>query len=294
MAKQKHKGPEFLRFFNPLLETLHELGGAGRASDVRPLIAEKLKISEKEVSILLKSGVSRVYNQIDWARNYLKSIGYISSEKHGIWTLTDKIPKLPLTDDAVYEIFSTVQKKFRQTDDVKDSTADLLDIINEDIIPPEKQHQVTLLEYLQTISPYGFERLCKRLLIEEGFQNVTVTKKSRDGGIDGVAMLKLNRFVNFKVFFQCKRYKGSVGSEDIQRFKGALDGKIKAGDKGLIITTGYYTSSAEQEAYKEGGFPVELIDGEKLIEMFENLQLGLIPKTVYEIDYEFFKEFEKD
>jgi restriction system protein len=107
-------------------------------------------------------------------------------------------------------------------------------------------------------------------------------------------MLKLNRFVNFKVFFQCKRFKGAVSSEDVQKFKGALDGKIKAGDKGLIITTGYYTNNAQQEAYKEGGFPVELIDGEKLVEMFENLQLGLIPKTVYEIDYEFFKEFEKD
>ena len=74
-------------------------------------------------------------------------------------------------------------------------------------------------------------------------------------------------------------------------FKGALDGKIKPGDKGLIITTGYFTSSAENEAHKEGGFPIELIDGEKLIEMFESVQLGLKPKTVYDINYEFFDEF---
>ena len=141
------------------------------------------------------------------------------------------------------------------------------------------------------LSPYGFERICKRLLIEEGFENVEVTKKSRDGGIDGVANLILNRFISFKVFFQCKRYKGAVSSEAVQMFKGALDGKIKPGDKGLIITTGYFTPDAQKEASKEGGFPIELIDGEKLIEMFENNKLGVRPITIYEVDHNFFEEF---
>jgi restriction system protein len=174
--KQKNKGPEFLKFFNPLLETLHELGGAGRASDVRPLVIEKLKISEKDISVTLKSGVSRIYNQIDWARNYLKSVGYVSSEKHGVWKLTDKIPSLPMSDDFIYNLFTTVQDKFLK--DNADRLTEAKEETTDETITPEKQHQITLLEYLQTISPHGFERLCKRLLIEEGFQNVTVTKKN--------------------------------------------------------------------------------------------------------------------
>lgn len=189
-------------------------------------------------------------------------------------------------------MFCQTQSKYQNKENIQDNRPVVLEkeIIDE-VIPIEKKHQNNLLELILSLSPYGFEKLCKRLLIEEGFHNVEITKQTRDGGIDGVAKLNLNRFVSFKVFFQCKKYKGSVGSETIQMFKGALDAKIKPGDKGLIITTGYFTDSAESEAHKEGGFPIELIDGEKLIEMFENVQLGLKPRTVYDIDYDFFEEF---
>ncbi len=64
--KKINKGPKFLRFINPLLEVLKELGGAGRPSDVRPLVIQKLQIPESETKVMLDSGVSRIYNQIDW------------------------------------------------------------------------------------------------------------------------------------------------------------------------------------------------------------------------------------
>ena len=292
--KEKIKGPEFLKFINPLLEVLREIGGAGRPSDVRPLVIRKLNIPSSEVEVTLDSGVSRVNNQIDWARNYLKEWEMISAQERGIWRLTEKGFKDNLSNEQIYKLFRLTQSKYLKTDKPKEVIPILdSDKAIDELIPSEKIHQSELLELIMSLSPYGFEKLCKRLLIEEGFQNVEITKQSRDGGIDGVAKLILNRFVSFKVFFQCKKYKGKVGSEDVQLFKGALDGKIKPGDKGLILTTGYFTDSAENEARREGGFPIELIDGEKLIEMFENVQLGLKPRTVYDIDYDFFEEFKK-
>lgn len=297
--KENKKGPQFLKFLIPIIEVLKELGGAGRPAEVRPLVTKKLKIPESEIDKTLESGVSRIHNQIDWARNYLKEDGFISAEERGIWRLTEKGFKEKLTEEKVLKLFKEVQVKFikKENNIVPESNIkkpkielkDDLDLSEE--IPEDEKHQHQLLNVILSLSPYGFEKLCKRLLIEEGFENVEVTKKSRDGGIDGIANLVLNRFISFKVFFQCKKYKGKVGSEAVQLFKGALDGKIKPGDKGIIITTGYFTSDAKREASKEGGFPIELIDGEKLVEMFELRKLGLKPKTVYEIDYEFFKEF---
>ena len=63
-------------------------------------------------------------------------------------------------------------------------------------------------------------------------------------------------------------------------------------DKGIIITTGAFTLDAKKEARRDGVPPIEIIDGEKLIEMFERLELGLKPIKTYEIEYNFFKEFE--
>ncbi len=62
-------------------------------------------------------------------------------------------------------------------------------------------------------------------------------------------------------------------------------------DKGIIITTGTYTADAKREAIREGVPPIELVDGERLIALFEQLELGLNPRTTYDIDYNFFKDF---
>ena len=72
-----------------------------------------------------------------------------------------------------------------------------------------------MLRRIQTIEPSAFERLCQRMLRESGFTRVEVTGKSGDGGIDGAGVLRVN-LISFQVLFQCKRYKGSVGSEVVE------------------------------------------------------------------------------
>jgi restriction system protein len=62
-------------------------------------------------------------------------------------------------------------------------------------------------------------------------------------------------------------------------------------DKGIIITTGTFTTEARREATRDGVPPIELIDGEKLVDMLEQLELGLRPITSFEIDAPFFNEF---
>ena len=64
-------------------------------------------------------------------------------------------------------------------------------------------------------------------------------------------------------------------------------------DKGIILTTGIFTSEAKKEARRDGGKPIELVDGYKLVELFESLELGLKPRTTYDIDNAFFDEYRK-
>jgi restriction system protein len=125
-------------------------------------------------------------------------------------------------------------------------------------------------------------------LREAGFTQVTVTGQSGDGGIDGYGTLQINDLVSFKVLFQCKRYTKSVSSPEVRDFRGAMAGRA---DKGIVITTGTFTAEAKKEASRDGVPPIELIDGERLIDMLENLEIGLKPVTTYEVDHGFFTEF---
>ncbi len=145
-----------------------------------------------------------------------------------------------------------------------------------------------MLNILKMLPADGFERICQRLLRESGFEQVTVTGKTGDGGIDGHGILQVNPFVSFQVLFQCKRYKGSVTASQMRDFRGAMMGRA---DKGIILTTGNFTLDAKKEARRDGVPPIEIVDGDKLIEMFELLELGLKPKKDYEVDYKFFEEF---
>lgn len=146
------------------------------------------------------------------------------------------------------------------------------------------------MNIIKSLPSDGFERLSQRLLRESGFQQVIVTGRSGDGGIDGIGTLHVNPFVSFKVLFQCKRYQGTVTPSQVRDFRGAMMGRA---DKGIIITTGTFTLEAKKEARRDGVPPIELVDGEALLELFERLELGLIPRKAYDIDRKFFDEYRK-
>ena len=285
----KINGPQFLRFFAPLLEVLKELGGSGNVSEVTDLVVEKMQIPEEELEEKLKSGTSRIKNQIAWARNYLVRAGLMDdSSKRGIWSLTEEGFRKEIDKEEAIKIFKEVQSRYTKTNSQKSENKVEFEEQEENVRVIEENYAERLLDILQNIPPEGFERICQRLLRESGFKKVVVTGKTGDGGIDGEGILEINPLMSFKVLFQAKRYLGTVGSPTIRDFRGAMQGRA---DKGIIITTGRFSNDAKKEAIREGAPPIELVDGENLVELFEKNNLGLKPKIIYEIDEDFFEEF---
>ncbi len=141
-----------------------------------------------------------------------------------------------------------------------------------------------LLEQLMSMRPDAFERLAQRLLREADFDSVNVTGQSGDGGIDGLGVYRLG-LMSFPVFFQCKRYRGSVGPGAVRDFRGAMAGR---GDKGLLITTGSFTADAKKEATRDGAPPIDLIDGDRLCGLLKQYGLGVRTVTRTVIDAAFF------
>lgn len=292
---------KFSYYINPVIDSIKALGGSARPQEVYKYIARTLNLPDKILNEDKKSGGSRFENQVAWARFYLAKADIIDSSRHGVWSLTDKGRKITnLNKDEISHLIKEVQAQAQPTQGrgrisqnviLRKKTCQAEEDITE-ISPPSEQadYRPRLLEIILAMPPSGFERLCQRLLRESGFQEVTVTGRSGDGGIDGVGILQINPFVTFKVIFQSKRYSGSVSSPQIRDFRGAMMGRA---DKGIIITTGSFTADAKREAIRDGVPPIELVDGETLLNMFEQLELGLKPRTTYDIDNNFFDDFKE-
>ena len=113
------KGPRFLIYLRPLVEVLRNIGGSGTTADVIDQVIEYMKIPEGEVAKTIASGVSRVRNQIEWARLYLVKADLMDSSQRGVWKLTEKGYEAVLSDDSIYEIFKKVQKISQKTKEPK-------------------------------------------------------------------------------------------------------------------------------------------------------------------------------
>ncbi len=288
MAKSKNGQAEFVRWFGPLLDALRQLGGSAKPREASDKIAENLNLKEDKLNELLNSGQSRFYNQVAWARQYLAWEGLLDTSQHGIWALSSKGENVKLNADesrAIFLKWVDIHRKTRKDKSEKEIIEEQEESEPDDLQPI---NTTDLLQVLQSLTPEGFERICQRLLRESGFEKVIVTGQSHDGGIDGYGTLEMNPFVSFKVLFQCKRYKGTVSRAQVGDFRNAMIGRA---EKGIIMTTGTFSSDAIKEANRDGAPQVELVDGEKLVEMFKRVQLGVKPKTVYEVDLTFFEPY---
>jgi restriction system protein len=284
------EGAQFVRYFGPLLDALRHLGGSGTPEEVVERIATDLKLSDEVQNELLPSGEPRYRNQVHWARFYLVREGLLDASRRGVWSLTERGRATTLTHQQAREIFLKWVRIFQEQRRAKQSEAE----------PPEEvtaaapdaasnDYRTVVAGVLLKLPAAGFERLCQRVLREAGFTQVVVTGRSGDGGIDGYGTLAVNPLVSFKVLFQCKRFSKSVSPSHVRDFRGGMAGRA---DKGIILTTGAFTAEARREASRDGVPPIELIDGEKFIDMLEQLELGLRQVKTYEIDQAFFTEFD--
>ena len=256
---------------NPTLQALLDLGGSGSIGEINEKVIENLGIPEDLANkphseSNEKETRTELEYELAWARTVLKKQNLIENSSRGVWALVDQ-------DFKFFEAPELAGKQFK-----------LSVLENEEIEENWKNSLIQIL--IERLSPAAFERLIKRVLRETGFVQVEVTGRTNDGGIDGKGTAKINGILSFHVVFQCKKYKGAVSAPQIRDFRGAMAGRT---DKGLFITTGYFTREAIKEASRDGAPAIDLVDGEKLAEKLKELSLGVkvehIERVIIEPDW---------
>ena len=291
MRKKSHERvPRPTELILPIFQALKELGGSGKNDEILACVIQNLHLPDAMVDLPHngRASLSELAYRLAWARTYLKTYGVIENSSRCVWSILPKYTKVETLDvkrivQAVVHRNVELQQNQPMDSGLNDEPEDEgVDVPDE--VKPWRQR---LQEILQTMDPYGFERLTQRILRECGFTQVEVTKKSGDGGLDGTGKLRINGLFSFNVAFQCKRYSGMVGAGDIRDFRGSLNNNI---EKGLFITTGTFSKAAKLEAVDPGKRLIDLLDGEELIDKIVECNIGIHEVRDYEIDEEFFKK----
>lgn len=279
----KSNVPKYAELIAPVYTAIKSLGGSGNNKEIVKRVVSDLGIPPEISEIIHLGTTSRTEldYQIAWAKNYLRRFGAIENSSRGVWSITKSFSDIEMVSNEEILGFDSSSRKKNAPED-NNPRNDAVEFPEED-----KPWREQLSQILKNMDPFAFERLIPRILRECGFTDLAVTKKSGDGGIDGTGRLLINGIFSFNVGFQCKRYSGAVGAPEVRDFRGSLTTSI---EKGVLITTGTFSTAAREEASNPGKMQIDLMDGEDLIDKIAEYGIGVKEIKSYEIDEQYFEK----
>ena len=278
-------------------------------SEATGYISNIFNLTEEEQKELLPSGRQVVIrNRVSWARIYLVKAGLLKSSRRGYFTITDK--GLDILKQNPPEINVEYLKQFPEFTEflkvrrVKQESSKQQQAEEYSQETPQESLEYgyqrikrdlcqELLKSVKDCSPAFFERLVIELLLKMGYggslkEAGRAIGRSGDGGIDGI--INEDKLGLDVIYLQAKRWEGTVGRPEIQKFAGALQGH--RAKKGIFITTSDFSKEA-QDYVSRIDTKIVLIDGDELAQLMFDNDIGVSRVTSYEvkkIDTDYFTE----
>lgn len=279
------------------LEAMRSMASPASNDDIDDAVSAALGLSNSQRQIMATNGrQTELAYRVAWARSGLKAVGAVDSVGRALWRVTEVGQSLSC--DEVARRHKEYATALRVKPDVPDgiSNGEPTASGGADDDPEatgDTPWKEELLHRLGEMTPSAFEHLAASILRAAGFDEVEVTGRSGDGGIDGIGVYRPLGLISFQTAFQCKRYQGSVGAGAVRDFRGSFIGRS---DRGLIVTTSTFTKAARQESARAGANQVDLIDGDALCDLLRDFQIGVKTRTieVTEVDPTYFDQFEQD
>jgi restriction system protein len=299
--------PDYQTAMLPVLQFLAD-GKEHHIGEVVEAVAQQFHLSAEEREQLLGSGQQTVIrNRVGWARTYLKKAGLIESSRRAYFHIAERgrsvLAKNPTRIDVKFleqfpEFVAFRDLRREQVDDKPQALAPGAEATPEEALDAAYQRlridlESELLDQVKTASPAFFERLVVELLVRMGYGGTLrdagqAVGKSGDGGIDGI--IKEDLLGLDVIYIQAKKWEGTVGRPEIQKFAGALQGHRAR--KGVFITTSAFSSDAIEFAARIDS-KIVLIDGATLARYMIDNDVGVSAYRSYQvkkIDSDYFSE----
>jgi restriction system protein len=303
--------PDFQTIMLPLLKHLSD-GNEHPNPQTLKVLADHFQLTEDELAQRLPSGMQATFNnRVAWAKSHLKAAGLIEWPRRGYYRITPRGLDVLKTDPSRIDLRLLNQfPEFVAFRTPKDETGEpKAEIVPQSVPEVDKWTPEDHLEYgyqrireqlvtdllakVRDGSPAFFEKLVVELLLAMGYggsrQDAGRTVgKSGDGGIDGV--INEDRLGLDVIYVQAKRWEGTVGRPEIQKFAGALQGQ--RAKKGIFITTSDFSKDANDYAAMIDS-RIVLINGTRLCNLMIDHEIGVTRATSYEVkrlDSDYFEE----
>lgn len=298
--------PKFEEFFLPALKFFEDKQIHTKI-EVSKYMAEYFNLDDEEMNEKTSSGKSLRYkDRTGWAIDYLYRATLLDRVERGKYSISkegENVLKMDLNhiDNNFllrYDSFKEFQNVSTTSNDRRYEKEVLSpsDRINEALLEINNNLSSNLLEEILSRDSDFFEKLVVDLLLKMGYGGFreeagVVTKKTNDGGIDGIInedILGLD-----KIAIQAKRHENTISRPDLQKFSGALSGMgIK---KGVFITTSNFSKGAIDYVKQLHDTSIVLIDGNKLAKLMIKFDLGTSTKEIYyvkDMDMDYFTDYE--
>lgn len=271
------------------LQAMQKMSLPATNQEIDSAVAGLLKLTPAQCAVMHSDGrQTELAYRVAWQRSVLRVAGAVDRVAPGLWTLTEE--GWAISSELVEKRYKQhlADKRAGQPDDSEEDRDG-----KDDSPDDESAWSDALLDRVKQVSSDGFEHLSAALLRAAGFDDVEITGRSGDGGIDGIGIYRPSGLISFHTAFQCKRYQGSVGAGSVRDFRGSFVGRA---ERGIMLTTGHFTRDARDEATRAGANPVDLIDGETFCELLREHSLGVrMTQRVVEdivVDQAYFDQFE--
>lgn len=295
--------PSFQSFLLPVLEIFSD-GKTYSVDECCRIIKDKMKMSDEDAQELLPSGTdTRLRNRVYWSLVYFNHALLLEKPIKMHYKLTDRGRELlesrpgEITRKMLIEKYPEFAKFSSPKKDTDKEPIDYNSLTPEEELDKAFREMNDgladeLLNNLLQVDPYKFEYIVMELLRKMGYggisdEAVSVTKKSGDGGIDGI--INQDNLGLEKIYVQAKRWTNNVGSVEIRDFIGSLS--TNKSNKGIFITTSSFSESA-LECAKSADKTVVLIDGNFLSRLMVDFGVGVQTVHSYDIkkiDSDFFE-----
>jgi restriction system protein len=296
----KNQIPKFHETFIPILkvlenkEELHYEELKRRVRDTFYLGLPQALLEQKT-----STGSLLLMNRIGWGKAYLKQAKFIEQPRRAYVKITAKglnilgvgsltLPDLKKDSDYLFAKSTKDDLKKEKSSDINEKDFSPQDLIEDGFESIKQNIKVELLERLKKIDPFYFEKVILILLKRMGYGEFVETKKTGDGGVDGI--INQDQLGINKIYIQAKRYTDNkVREKDIRNFIGAMSGDTT---NGVFVTTSTFDDAAIVKA-KEAHHKIILIDGYKLTELMFEFGVGVQTTNTYdmkEVDEDFFED----